>query len=79
MRQAPHRPLFQARHYYWIAHEVPKACLLAGCSLEQTRKVVEILTERLTSTHDLYTPAKFKRECERVIWEVQRDGRATDG
>jgi len=73
MRSPPHRPLFQARHYYWIAREVPRACLQAGCTVEQTRRVVEILTERLNSTSDLYTPAKFKRECERVIWEVKRD------
>jgi hypothetical protein len=65
------KPLFYARHYYWLARNIPKACLAAGCSLEQTQRVMDIMVGRLEETSDAFDQRKFRREVTRVIWEVK--------
>lgn len=71
--RTPAKPLFQARHFWWLAKRVPAACHRAGLTPSQTQRVMEQLTNELLLTSDLFDRRKFQVAVYAAIREVQNE------
>lgn len=68
-----HRPLFHAKHFFWLGHNIVRILIRAGIPLTKLSEVMDLLQQELTHTNALFDALKWRREVNKVLAEVQRE------